>query len=209
MMKISDVSGVDSAGDDVNGNYDNHMLSPKAHSPKLKRISTSLVVGKSQNGLGKARQFTDLAPICFKFIRNHVLGISDESYMRSIIPADKYAQRNVLDAKFGDGKSGAFFYFTHDSRFLVKTIKKFEVEVMLDTLKQYVKYIVDNKDTMLSRVVGLHSIKLYGMEMYFVVTENVFLSELKPSEVYDLKGSWVSRYTNHSIQSGKTLKTVI
>ena len=77
---------------------------------------------------------------------------------------------------------------------------------MLNTLKDYVKYIVDNKDTMLSRVIGLHSIRLYGLTKYFVVTENVFLSELKPSEVYDLKGSWVNRYTNLSIQSGKTLK---
>lgn len=112
----------------------------------------------------------------------------------------------VLDCKYGEGKSGAFFYFTHDSRFLVKTIQRFEAEVMLNTLKEYVKYVVDNPNTILSRVVGLHSIRLYGLTKYFVVTENVFLSKLKPSEVYDLKGSWVGRHSNYNVQSGKTLK---
>ena len=112
----------------------------------------------------------------------------------------------VLDAKYGEGKSGAFFYFTHDSRFLVKTIQRFEAEVMLNTLKEYVQFVVDNPYTILSRVVGLHSIKLYGLTKYFVVTENVFLSELKPSEVYDLKGSWVGRHSKHSIHSGRVLK---
>ena len=91
------------------------------------------------------------------------MGVSDESYNRSIIPKDKLSQRDVLDAKYGEGKSGAFFYFTWDSRYLVKTIKKFEVEVMLDTLKKYVEFLEENPNTMLARVVGLHSVKLYDI----------------------------------------------
>eukprot|EP01083_Nonionella_stella_P017556 49124_1 len=179
--------------------------SEDAEKPDLPRVHTKMIIGKD-NTFGKGREFVDFAPIVFKYIRNHVLGISDKDYKASMIPTDKYAQRNVLDAKFGEGKSGAFFYFSHDSRYLVKTIKKFEVEVMLDTLKQYVQYIVDNPNTILSRVIGLHSIRMYGLTKYFVVTENVFLSDLKPSEVYDLKGSWVNRYTKYTIESGKTLK---
>jgi len=172
----------------------------------VQRVSTKLIIEGDDEGIGKEREFVDFAPIVFKYIRNCICGISDESYNRSIIPKDKLAQRNVLDAKYGEGKSGAFFYFSWDSRYLVKTIKKFEVEVMLNTLKQYVEYLEKNPNTILSRVVGLHSIRLYGLTKYFLVSENVFLSQLKPSEVYDLKGSWVNRYTKYSIQSGKTLK---
>eukprot|EP01084_Bolivina_argentea_P311706 539575_1 len=174
----------------------------------VQRVSTKLIIGADDQytGIGKNREFVDFAPLVFKYIRNYVLGISDESYNKSIIPIDKYAQRNILDAKFGEGKSGAFFYFSHDSRYLVKTIKKFEVEVMLNTLTQYVEYIIANPNTILSRIIGLHSIRLYGLTKYFVVSENVFLSKLKPSEVYDLKGSWVGRYTKYGIDSGKTLK---
>ena len=40
----------------------------------------------------------------------------------------------------------------------------------------------------------------------FVVMENVFLAQLKPHEVYDLKGSWVGRGTDHGIKSGKVMK---
>ena len=36
--------------------------------------------------------------------------------------------------------------------------------------------------------------------------ENVFLADLKPHEVYDLKGSWVGRQTNHGIEKGKIMK---
>lgn len=36
--------------------------------------------------------------------------------------------------------------------------------------------------------------------------ENVFLAQLKPHEIYDLKGSWVGRGTDHGIQSGKVMK---
>eukprot|EP01083_Nonionella_stella_P235143 827141_1 len=125
--------------------------SEDAEKPDLPRVHTKMIIGKD-NTFGKGREFVDFAPIVFKYIRNHVLGISDKDYKASMIPTDKYAQRNVLDAKFGEGKSGAFFYFSHDSRYLVKTIKKFEVEVMLDTLKQYVQCIVDNPNTILSRV---------------------------------------------------------
>jgi len=89
---------------------------------RLQRVSTKLVVDGEDDdvGIGRQREFVDMAPVVFKYIRNHVLGISDDSYNKSVIPRSKYAQRNVLDAKYGEGKSGAFFYFTHDSRFLVR-----------------------------------------------------------------------------------------
>ena len=201
-----DTDDDDDKNDDIKSDNDNNALSPSSVAGGVQRVSTKLIIEGDDTGIGKEREFIDFAPIVFKYIRNCIIGISDESYNRSIIPSSKSAQRNVLDAKYGEGKSGAFFYFTHDSRYLVKTIKKFEVEVMLNTLKKYVQYIDKNPNTILSRVVGLHAIRLYGLTKYFVVSENIFLSSLKPSEVYDLKGSWVGRYTKYSIQSGKTLK---
>ena len=40
----------------------------------------------------------------------------------------------------------------------------------------------------------------------FVVMENVFPADLQPNEVYDLKGSWVGRYTHYGVHSGKVMK---
>jgi len=38
--------------------------------------------------------------------------------------------------------------------------------------------------------------------------ENVFEGDLKPTEIYDLKGSWVSRSTTHELYSGSVMKDV-
>lgn len=95
-----------------------------------------------------------------------------------------------------------------DSRFLVKTLRKHEVDLLLDTLEGYVHHLQNNPNTILSRCVGLHGLKIYGLTKYFVVMENVFLAQLKPHEMYDLKGSWVGRQTHHKhgLQSGKIMK---
>ena len=36
--------------------------------------------------------------------------------------------------------------------------------------------------------------------------ENIFLAHLQPTEIYDLKGSWIDRSTNHGLNSGKIMK---
>ena len=128
--------------------------------------------------------------------------MSDDEYRKSIIPSTKEAQKDVLDAKYGEGKSGAFFYFTHDSKFLVKTITKAETQFFISILRPYTEYLNDNPDVVANRFLGLHSCQMYGLRFYFVVMQNIFLADLQPHEKYDLKGSWVDRSTNHGIASG-------
>lgn len=170
------------------------------------RYTTEVLVDNSKGEIGKERSFVDYAPLVFRRIRNEILEMSDDEYIRSIIPRTEKAQRGVLDAKYGEGQSGAFFYFTHDSRFLVKTISSHEVQLMLDILPEYEKYLRDNKDTLITRCLGIHSCTMYASVKYFVVMENVFIAKLKPHEVYDLKGSWQGRYTHHGPRTGKTMK---
>eukprot|EP01084_Bolivina_argentea_P257702 434224_1 len=108
--------------------------------------------------------------------------------------------------KCGDGKSGAFFYITHDNKYIVKTIKKYEVKKLIKILRYYKNYLDNNTQTILSRFIGLHSIKIYGLHKYFVVMENVFRAKLKPTEIYDLKGSWIGRITEHGLFDGSIMK---
>ena len=144
----------------------------------LNRVTTNLVLNEEAkqqlyteeslfknplNHMGKERQFVDYAPLIFRYIRIKLLNMRDTEYLKSIIPSSMKQQKDVLDAKFGDGKSGAFFYFTHDSRFLVKTIKKHEIELFLETLEDYVRHLKNNPNTILSRCVGLHSLRMYGL----------------------------------------------
>ncbi|ETN98208.1 1-phosphatidylinositol-4-phosphate 5-kinase, partial [Reticulomyxa filosa] len=167
------------------------------------------------------REFTDFAPLVFRFLRKRLLDITDETYIKSIIPPNATEQRNVLDAKFGEGKKTNktmskcydrinFFKKTYtklvckqiNNRFLVKTITKSECEYLISILKKYVEYLDDNPDSALSLFVGLHSLRMYNLTLYFVVIENIFLANLKPHEVYDLKGSWIARHTHAGIHSG-------
>eukprot|EP01084_Bolivina_argentea_P311701 539568_1 len=152
------------------------------------------------------REFVDFAPMIFRYIRNDIIGISDEEYQKSIIPLDVKQQLKVLqNCKISDGKSGAFFFITHDSKFVVKTLKQNEIKFLISILKSYVKYLQANKYTILSRYVGLHSLKIYGLTKYFVVMENVFKGNYKPTEMYDLKGSWIHRVTDYRVGSGSVM----
>ena len=162
---------------------------------------------RSLGGEGKPREFCDYAPLVFKYIRNNIMGINDEEYKKSIVSSDVKKQLMVLKScKLGEGASGAFFFSTHDSKYVIKTLSKSEVNFLLYILKDFVVFLEQNPHTILSRYVGLHSLKMYGFTKYFVVMENVFEGKLAPTEVYDLKGSWVGRCTDNNIYSGGVKK---
>eukprot|EP01084_Bolivina_argentea_P292051 501995_1 len=169
-------------------------------------LASSSSTHHSRGNKEREREFTDYAPLIFRYIRNNIIGISDNDYISSIIPDNEEDQIKVLDVKYGEGKSGAFFYFTWDSRFIVKTVSKKEVKYLLSFLKEYVLHLENNRNTTISRIVGIHSCKFYNIVKHFVVMENVFIGELKPNEIYDLKGSWEGRFTKYGLHSGKTLK---
>ena len=83
---------------------------------------------------------------------------------------------------------------------MVKTVPKSEAEFFLTFIDEYVEYMNKNRNSLLTRFFGLHSVTLYNLTIYFVVMENVFLSGIMaPHEKYDLKGSWVNRHTNYRV----------
>ena len=43
--------------------------------------------------------------------------------------------------KFTEGRSGSFFYFTHDSRYMVKTVTQSELSLLRHILPQYIAHI--------------------------------------------------------------------
>ncbi len=57
------------------------------------------------------------------------------------------------------GKSGSVFYLSHDSRFMVKTMRKEEMQVLLAMLPKYYEHICSHPHTLLTKFYGLHRIK--------------------------------------------------
>jgi 1-phosphatidylinositol-4-phosphate 5-kinase len=100
----------------------------------------------------------------------------------------------VLSELVSAGKSGSFFYYSQDYRFIIKTIHHSEHKFILEVLKEYYEHIKNNPHTLLSRIFGLHRVKLPGnRKIHFVVMGNVFPPNKDIHEIYDLKGSLVGR----------------
>ncbi|XP_049850670.1 uncharacterized protein LOC126323721 [Schistocerca gregaria] len=136
----------------------------------------------------KLLKFKDFAPKVFHQIRQHWNVTSAD-----ILLSFRY---DNLDAIRGEGKSGAFFIFTRDKRFILKTATGPERNFLWEILPFYFLYIRKNPNTCLPRFYGVYSMKHEGIGgmVRFVIMNNCFDS-LKPVETYDLKGSTVGRRT--------------
>jgi len=56
------------------------------------------------------------------------------------------------------GKSGSFFYYSANGKFILKTISKKEFEVIQSILPSYYTHIKSNPKTLMCRLYGLHKI---------------------------------------------------
>ena len=168
--------------------------------------------------------FTDYAPHVFSYLRS-LWGLSTPSYLASImgdtaamvsLPHTATAHSPhplsqstdpLLDRppppdcvprqmeKYTEGRSAAFFYYSEDGRFIVKTLTHSEARLLLRILPSYVSHMAHNPHSLLCRVVGLHEVRMYSLRLRFVVMQSVFLSPLLIHERYDIKGSTVDRHT--------------
>ncbi|OBZ86485.1 Phosphatidylinositol 4-phosphate 5-kinase its3 [Choanephora cucurbitarum] len=135
-------------------------------------------------------KFKDYAPWVFRYLREQ-FHIDPADYMMSL--TNKY----ILSELGSPGKSGSFFYYSRDYRFIIKTIHHTEHKFMRKVLKAYYQHVCANPNTLLCRFYGLHRIKLpHGRKIHFVVMGNVFPTNKDVHETYDLKGSTFGRVTN-------------
>ncbi|CAO3693448.1 unnamed protein product [Rhizopus microsporus] len=133
-------------------------------------------------------KFKDYAPWVFRHLREK-FGVDPADYLISL--TSKY----ILSELGSPGKSGSFFYYSKDYRFIIKTIHYTEHKFMRRILKEYYHHICDNPSTLLCRYYGLHRIKLpHGRKIHFVVMSNVFPPNKDIHETYDLKGSTLGRF---------------
>jgi len=132
--------------------------------------------------------FLDYAPQVFRYLRL-LFGIDERAYARSI-----QGRTEAMVEKFTEGRGGAFFYFSEDSQYIVKTLTRSEGQFLTKFLPSYVKYMAENPSSLLARFVGFHAITLYNLTIYIIVQQSVFLTPRKIHERYDLKGSTVDRH---------------
>ena len=79
----------------------------------------------------------------------------------------------MFHAGEGSGKSGSFFFFSHDKRFIIKTITKDELETLLVILKDYIEHFKKNPQSLIVKIIGVFTIKRVSMgEVHTIVMEN-------------------------------------
>ncbi|CAL9732751.1 phosphatidylinositol 4-phosphate 5-kinase Mss4p [Monosporozyma unispora] len=134
-----------------------------------------------------------------KFLQiRETFNITNNDYLESL------TSQYVLNELNSPGKSGSFFYFSKDYKYIIKTIHHSEHIHLRENLPKYFKYINDNPHTMLCQYYGLHRVKLprsfkhriSNRKVYLVVMYNVFPPLVQIDLTYDLKGSKLGRFTN-------------
>ncbi|KAF7069782.1 hypothetical protein CFC21_075363 [Triticum aestivum] len=132
-------------------------------------------------------RWKDYCPMVFRHMRK-LFAVDPADYMLAICGDD------ALRELSSPGKSGSFFYLTQDERFMIKTVKKSEVKLLIRMLPSYHKHVKRYKNSLITRFYGVHSVKPYGgQKVRFIVMGNLFCSEHRIHRRYDLKGSSYGR----------------
>ena len=144
----------------------------------------------------------DYAPKCFSFLRR-LEKIDIDEMIESFLP-----KNNTQGIKKSQGKSGSFFISTDDNKYMIKTLKPDELELLKHAfLKEYVNYIKKNPNSLLCRLYGMYNIILgQGDEILIIVMRNV-IGDYKDNTIvkFDLKGSTYKRKANFNMSDNNNI----
>ncbi|XWS57011.1 hypothetical protein CRYUN_Cryun09bG0134900 [Craigia yunnanensis] len=136
-------------------------------------------------------KWKDYCPVVFRTLRK-LFNVDAADYMISICGND------ALRELSSPGKSGSFFYLTNDDRYMIKTMKKAEVKVLIRMLPAYYNHVRSFENTLVTKFYGLHCVKLTGAaqkKVRFVIMGNLFCTDYVIHRRFDLKGSSHGRTT--------------
>ncbi|XP_044476065.1 phosphatidylinositol 4-phosphate 5-kinase 1-like [Mangifera indica] len=135
-------------------------------------------------------RWKDYCPMVFRRLREH-FQVDPANYMLAICGDD------ALRELSSPGKSGSFFYVTQDDRFMIKTVKKSEVKVLIRMLQSYYQHVCRYENSLVTKFYGVHCVKpVGGQKTRFIVMGNLFCSEYQIHRRFDLKGSSHGRTTD-------------
>jgi hypothetical protein len=138
--------------------------------------------------------FKDYMPLPFRVVRA-LSGIDEGDFMMSVAGDFNYIEF------IANSKSGQFFFYSHDGKYMIKTATKEESKLLRNIMPAYIQHLHDFPNSLLVRFYGMYRVKMDFLNVktiYFVVMSSVFNTD-KPIHVkYDLKGSTVGRIVKES-----------
>ena len=172
----------------------------KPLTPKDFKYSKKLAFDYHGNELTPSSQyafkFKDYCPEVFRELRA-LFGLDPADYLVSL--TSKY----ILSELNSPGKSGSFFYYSRDYKYIIKTVHHSEHIHLRKHLHEYYNHVKSNPDTLICQFYGLHRVKMpisfnnqiKHRKIYFLVMNNLFPPHLEIHTTYDLKGSTWGRFT--------------
>lgn len=94
-----------------------------------------------------------------KFLEIREMDNIDKQKIKNSLSA-KRNRDQVFKAGESQGKSGSFFFFSHDQEFIIKTLYDDEVKVFLQSLPQYFEHIKNNPDSIIARIYGVFKVQM-------------------------------------------------
>ncbi|KAJ3447071.1 phosphatidylinositol 5-phosphate 4-kinase isoform a [Anaeramoeba flamelloides] len=172
---------------------------------KIELYSHGNKIKKSKNKKQVKSQPTfviqEYSPKAFYHLRIHY-DISPLIFEESICDEKKGLEGMIQDG----GRSGATFFVSKNKKFVVKLIEKSESLLLTQILKKLYTYILQNPNNLLTQFYGHYSISTITDNYFFIVMNNVFSTDYKINEVYDLKGSTINRGGDRRKKNLKILK---
>lgn len=81
-------------------------------------------------------------------------GITKEMIRDSLDPRKNYEQ--AKKAGESTGKSGSFFFFCKDKRFIIKTMFPQELDIFMQSIQDYFDHFEKNPDSLMARIYGVY-----------------------------------------------------
>jgi len=134
--------------------------------------------------------FEVLAPHLFHDLRE-TLGVSSKDFYENLT-----ANELLGGSQEASGKSGEIFWRSSDGRFILKTVSEGEVATLLGMLPAYKTHLQEHPKSLLTRYLGAYRLSSEGIEMLFLVMNNVFEGAPGLDVTYDLKGTTEDRWVD-------------
>jgi 1-phosphatidylinositol-4-phosphate 5-kinase len=118
--------------------------------------------------------------------------IDEADYMLSLAGDFNYIEF------IANSKSGQFFFYSHDGKYMIKTQSKEESKLLRRIMPLYIQHLTNHPDSLLVRFYGMHRVKMKSLrsKTYFVIMSSVFNTPRPITVKFDLKGSTVGRLTS-------------
>lgn len=102
---------------------------------------------------------TEYAPDVFAHMRS-LDGFNNSNIKDSLRPDIEGNQKAIFKSGEGMGKSGSFFFFSHDENFLIKTMTINDFKAFKTLFQYYFEHINIYPKSLVARIYGVYSVKM-------------------------------------------------